>query len=234
MEWGFTMKRIWLFLFLSIFVPSVGSAATVNLDIRLDFDAIKTIHDCYSVYGTNVPAPGTTFPTPGNCGINQNINFGETLSSYLTVQGVWDTVTGYVQPFSSSCYFGSEKCVLAAYLRVDFSSLSSLQIRFWNNIVTTFNFNLLTGTGQNLWQDDNAPYWSTGVFDLTNVRAVISTQVVPLPASLMLLSFGLLAFVTLGCWGKRRYKQFFADSSIERELHWCVLRSDKATFRGLL
>lgn len=183
----FSQFRI-LFFILFLAAPGAGSASTVNLDIRLDFDATKTVHDCFAISG------GWSYsnPGPGNCGIYQNVNFNETLPSFMAFSGAWDTDTGRLSLSSVSCYFGSVRCVLAEIPYHSMSSLSSISLWFGGSISSLFSFNLLTGSGQHRWEDDDAPFYSKGVFDLTNVRAVIATEV-PLPASVLMLSLGLAA-----------------------------------------
>lgn len=186
-------------------------AATVTLDISIDFDVVKVRHDCS---GNVYPEP---LPGPGACNLFQPLSLGETYIGSIKLSGQF-LAAGDVFGFVSgkiTCLLGSERCVIQnspAGIPGQSGNIFGPQIISWQNIVSgsssTFDFDVPAGTGSYRWEDDGFPISSEQRFAFSNltISGFPAPAPVPLPASLSFLLAG------LGAFGMLRRRSVRADA----------------------
>lgn len=174
-----------------------AQATTIPLDIKLDFDLVKTTHNCTDVTG------GGGNPGPGNCGFYQALNLGQTYTGTLNLTILPATSgrgTAFGEIRGTSCFFGPITCfgrgedLFGPAMQAAKVSEQSIDFQpTLDSFNSSFFFDLMAGTGWHMWQDD-APIESDGIFHFSNVVVSGFPPAVPLPASLAFLLAGLGTF----------------------------------------
>ena len=187
-------------------------SATFDLDIEITFDARKTSHEC--VMASWQPT------VPETCGPFAGHDVGTVYSGSLSVSRAFEFSTGdgftpasYSVSGPNLCNIGDWNCENSGWSNASGSTGSGMYLQpVDTSFLQAFTFDFAAGTGIFEWEDDWAPFWSKGRFELTDVRArgfalpfaaASVPQPVPLPAGLPLLVVGLSAFGLAGRFGRR-------------------------------
>lgn len=193
------MLRLILGLIFFATLSPVQAATTLD-PLRITFTAEKVSHTCTPLVG-GAPVPGD------DCGFYSSLDFGveylgfvefesyinQNDGSYLLTDDQYSCTVGLVNCRYGSAIFSSGNVVgPTSFNFVGFGS---------GSFGGSFSFNFITGTGGHSYEDDVFPLFSRVSLSFSNVM-LVAPQVVPVPASALLLVSGL--FLAAGATRSKR------------------------------